>query len=68
MDGAKAYYNCEAESIFTVIDSLDYAFIFPKSLSLLNIAAFAALHCCISRSSWTDAFLYTVSTSITNSL
>ncbi|XP_003380256.1 conserved hypothetical protein [Trichinella spiralis] len=25
MDGAKAHYNCEAESIFTVIDSLDYA-------------------------------------------
>ncbi|KRY89279.1 hypothetical protein T4D_13146 [Trichinella pseudospiralis] len=25
MDGAKVYYNCEAESIFTVIDSLDYS-------------------------------------------
>ncbi|KRX85134.1 hypothetical protein T06_6420 [Trichinella sp. T6] len=64
MDGAKAYYNCEAESIFTVIDSLDYALILPKSLSLLKTAAFSR----ISRSSWTDAFLYTVCTSITNSL
>ncbi|KRZ74222.1 hypothetical protein T10_8789 [Trichinella papuae] len=63
MDGAKVYYNCETESIFTVIDSLDYALIFLKSLSMLKIAAF----CRISQSSWHNAFLYTVCTPI-NSL